>query len=588
MHEANSRGVRDTLVPARAARRSGTGSRRVSRIVRLLWWVWAATLCGLPVAPPSIAQSTRPASGLDQELAVTKRMLRAGQVEAALAKLAKLVEEHPTDMRVVRLYAGELRNEGRLVEVIPIYRRAAAGGGEEAGPILQELEGVLRELQRDAEAFDLCLQYQEKFGERGRWVQRELESLLLTGRLGNEAVEKIDAALRGRDAESPLHRLRFSALYFAGRKEEALSAAGALDQARQSRGAELYAYAVLLEERGELDDALLAVQASLLAGPDPALGQELLYKQAQLLRRLRRVDEALAVFDEISRQHADGPLVRNVLLEKAQILDVELHRKEDALVAYEDLLGRLTPVRTADDAQLVNRIQLSMADCHLLLGRPEKAGELYQRMADEATDPAVRVEALFQVAEMLFYQGKATEAETTYYKIVDEYKTSTWTNDALERILVIGENNDFGGVPLAALAQAIYYRRLGQIERALTIVGEAVDGFPDSEAVDNLLYERTSLHLAKGRPEEARAVATDLAARYPESVFAPRALAAVGDYYRDLTGGETIAEEIYTDLLLRFPKSIEAPHVRGRLDALLGKGTDSSSLDAGGSLAWFA
>ncbi|MCB9462253.1 MAG: tetratricopeptide repeat protein [Candidatus Eisenbacteria bacterium] len=532
------------------------------------------------------AQSDRAAvKQLEQEIAVAKRMLRSGQSSAALEKLRTLLDANPTDVRLLRLYSAQLRTEERLEEAIPYYQKAVKSS-EDAGPILQELEGIYRELRKDEEAFDACLEYQARFGERGRWVQRELESLILTGRLGDTAVEKIDEALKDRDAESPLHRLRLSALYFAGRKEEALQAVQKLDKDRKAGGAELYAYSTLLEERGDLDDSLGALQAALLANPNPALGQEMLYKQAQLLRRLRRVDDALVVFDQIVSANPQGALTRNILLEKAQILDVELHRKEDALTTYRELLSRVQPIKTADDAQLVNRIQLAMADCELLLGRPERAGELYQQMSENATDPGVRVESLFQVAEMLFYQGKATEAEETYYKIIDEYKTSTWTNDALDRILIIGENNDFGGVPLSALAQTMYYARLGQVDRALRIATDAIEGFPESEARDNLLYEKTALQLRLGNPIEARSTADQLAEQYPESAFAPRGLKIVADYYRELTGSEETAKAIYTDILLRFPKSIEIPEVRGHLNVLEGRGSDSSALEGGLAHSW--
>ena len=191
----------------------------------------AALLTALPGTLPvgtgastAEAQSTRQVSGLEQELGLAKRMLRSGQTEAAMEKLEGLMAEHPEDLRILRLYAGELRAQDRLAEAVPLYREAIEGS-EEAGPLMQELEAMLRELRRDEEAFDVCLEYQERFGERGRWVQRELESLLLTQRLGDAAVTKIEKALESRDAESPLHRLRLSALYFAGRKEESLAAA---------------------------------------------------------------------------------------------------------------------------------------------------------------------------------------------------------------------------------------------------------------------------------------------------------------------------------------------------------------------------
>ncbi len=513
---------------------------------------------------------------VNSTISKSKLLVRDGKTEAGLSLLEELNKKYPGDVRVLQVYSQLLRREGRLEEAVPLYRRAMENSPE-PGVLFQELEGIHRELRQDVEALELCLEYQERFGERGRWVSREIESLILTGRLGDTAVEKIEKALKSREKNSSLYRLRLSALYFAGRSDDALEAARKLDQDRKAQGAEVMAYAALLESKGELADVLPALDVALEMQPEVGLRLELLNRKAQTLRRLRNIDQALAVYDQIVAESPDGALSRKVLEDKAQILDKELKRKSEALEVYSELLTRVTPVKTAEDAKTANRLQLAMADCHLLLERPEKAGEIYQQMADDATDPGVRVEALFQVGEMLFYQGRSDEAEETYYRIVDEYRTSKWTNNALDRILVIGENGDYDGVPLSALAQSSYYRKLGKLERALALVSEAQDGFPDSEAVDNLLFEEASIYLGLGKPEQAHAVAKDLAERYPESTFAPRGLKIVADYYRKQAGGRALALEIYEDVLVRFPTSIETPEVRGRIDELNGRGPDSSS-----------
>src|SRR5690606_12273668 len=149
-------------------------------------------------------------------------------------------------------------------------------------------------------------------------------------------------------------------------------------------------------------------------------------------------DETLAAYDAVVSADPQNELADRALYDKAQLLQNELHRYADAHAVYETLLDRVTPIRTAEDLTTANEVHVEMANCDLQLGRLDEAAELFSRMAEQATDPAVRVEAVFLVAEMLFYQGRMQEAETKYYELVDAYPTASWVNDALDRILQIG------------------------------------------------------------------------------------------------------------------------------------------------------
>ena len=255
-------------------------------------------------------------------------------------------------------------------------------------------------------------------------------------------------------------------------------------------------------------------------------------------------------------------------MEKADILAHELNRKDDALSAFTAVLGTLDTDRSIKARRIGDEVRLAMADCQLALGRPADAGNLYSALADSSADPDVQVAALFQVGEMYFYQSRMTEAEGKYYELVDNYKASDWVNDALERILLIGSNNDFSGVPLAALAQAEYQRRIGQVRRGLDIVQEALDNYPESAAVDDLLLRKIEFSLVLADIDTAHATAEELAAAFPDSELAPRGFMRVAQHFATVPGAETEARGLLMEVLLRFPESIEAPEARAALEDL--------------------
>jgi len=562
------------------SKRSRSARPRSRNWILLSAFLGAAVL-GALLLPEAKAESKLEAkTKLEQaqrDMKVAERMIRTGQIDDGMEKMRSLVESFPKVPRFLQQYSSQLRRQDRLDEAIALYEERIKEKDVETF-LMQELEGMYRESSRLEDAFDLCLVYEARSNQRGHWVVKEIESILRTRELGVESVKKIEKVLEKRPANSRLHRVRLTALYFAGEGEQALVEAEKLDQKRKADGGELFAYAMMIEQHGGLEDAVAALELLVASAPGEPLREQVFLKRAKLLRKLRRLDETLLAYDEFLVAYPNAKSALSVLRTRASILDKEQGRTKEALSAYERVLAAVTPIKGPEDIKIANQTQLAMANCHLLLGSPEKAGELYQTMADEATDPSVRVEAIFQVAEMLYFQGMTDDAETKYYEIVDNFPTSTWVNDALDRILLIGENSDMDGIPLAALAQAEFQQKMGRIQKGLALLAEAEESFPQSEAVDNLMFSEIDLRLTVGEIDEAAVTADSLAARYPESVLAPRGLKRIADYYAESTGGKPMAKKIYTDILLRFPDALEIPEVRSQLQSLEGRGSDSSAL----------
>lgn len=555
----------------------------------------------------------------DLGLAEVRGLLRLGKTEEALAKLRAMNEANPGDPKVTLLLGRQLAEMDKPDEAVALYRktidvraterpagdskagdpRAAdptwakangvtGGAASELAPIFIDLQRLHRELGDWDQALAVCLEYQTRFGGRdgaraAGWVSEEVESLIRSDRLGPKAVETIGRAVEQSPKDEGLARLYIQALYHTDRSVEALEAARGLDARLGAHGAVLMQQAMMAIEENAFEHAIAAIDLALAADPKASLKADALHQKARSLRKLRRLDESLLAYDALLAESRTSRLGRAAGLEKAQILAQELNRKEDALVAYRELLSALGSKPKGDDREVAGEVQLAMAECALALGRPEEAGAIYAALADSAAGSPGRARALFESAEMLFFQGKMKEAETTYYQLTDDYPSDAFVNDALERILVIGENGDQGGAPLAALSQAVYQRRLGRADRALQLVSDAISAHPGSRAQDDLRFLQVRLLLDLQQEEPAQMAADALATGFRDSPLASRGLVEVAQRLAERPEGRRMAEKLYERVLLQFPECIEGSAVRAALRDLKSKLRESSDALAPGS-----
>lgn len=528
---------------------------------------------GRPDAGRPDSLAARAQDPIEGGLNEARGLFRLGRMDEAAAKLRLLFREHPDDARVYRALGAILEASQKKDEAMAVYREAASSP-RDPGPALVEMERLYRESESWQKALEVCLEYRARMGEQGAdWVADEIESLIRSDRVGETAMQTLEAAVERNEKDSRLRELWISGLLHQGKTEKALEEAAVLDKNQKANGSLLFRYARLAEEKRRYAAALAGYDKVLERNPPGALKPEVLYRRAQVLRRLGRLDECLSALQ--ASAEAGGPLAEQARRDQASILADELHRPEDALAVYEKSLAEAEKGRGGAGA--ADQIRLAMAECHLRLGRPAEASRLFEELAEKAADADVRAQAQFEVGEMCFYQGKLKEADEAFYKLVDTYPQVSWVNDALARILLLGENSDEGGVPVTALAQSEYQRRLGQIEKGLKMVDDALGQYPESRAADDLLLQRSKLLIALGRVEEARAAADTLSSRFPESPQAPRAYLALAAGLSGTPAGDTEAQAVYLDILMRYPDSLEAQEARASLQRLKERGRDSSS-----------
>lgn len=498
-------------------------------------------------------------------LAEVRGMLRLNQIEPAMVKLRALQEAHPENARVLLFLGSRLAELGKLDEAMQLYLTNLPKVPE-PGPVYVDLERLYRQAGDWDRALEVCLEYQTKLGDRGHWVENEIESLIRADKLGRAAIEKLEPAVRARPEDTNLQRVWVLALFSSGQTTRALQEAQASDRTREGRGDAVWRYAQMALEKGASQEAVQAIDLVLASNPPAQRRDEAMYLKAQSLRKLQQLDASLQAYDALLAASPGGKFARSARIEKAQILANELHRSEDAMAAYQDILQNLNRDRK-EDARLAESLRLEMADAEIRREHPEQAAAIYTELADSLAPsaPEVQARALYELGEIQFYQGKLKESETTFYRLIDRHPKERWVNDALERILQIGENKDAGGAPLQALAQASYLRRLGQREKAASVVSMALEAHGDSRAADDLWLLRVRLLLDLGRATDAAAAADTLASTHPESPLSPRALLAVASVYAGDPRTEAAAQPLFERIMLEFPTSIEAPAARAAL-----------------------
>jgi len=139
----------------------------------------------------------------------------------------------------------------------------------------------------------------------------------------------------------------------------------------------------------------------------------------------------------------------------------DLHDVQGGAAAYQELVRSFDGVSGKDRGRLLGQALVALSDCELQMGRYEEAAEVLKRVEKEAPDATSREEAAFQQAEILFYAGQTDTAQAAYSRVVQDFIGGVRVNDALDRILTLTRAADAGAVPLAALGQIAYQKRIG-------------------------------------------------------------------------------------------------------------------------------
>lgn len=434
---------------------------------------------------------------------LVRAYLAQGEAEAAAGELARLRAAGSDSGRAFLALlplAGEARDPQPAYEAMaaaasgypadPSGAYAEASLALRAGLVAQAKSAAERALALDPDWLEAALLYARVLATAGEvdaalgWLdthpaagEREMRleraAILINADRGDEARSLLEALLEESPADPEALRALGYLEFHAGRAEEAERAFMALLAHGQHTNDALFYLGGLKEQQGDIEGAarfysrvdggehLLTAQVrlallmfrmgrpelalqhlELFARRNPDTAAELGVARAELLSRLGRPEEAVAVYDELLAAAPDDVSLRYT----RGLLLVELGRVDGALADFAHIVS-LRP----EDPTALNALGYTLAD---LTDRHEEAYGLIRRaLLAEPDSPAI----LDSMGWVLYRLGRAREA-VPY----------------LERALELQRDPEIA----AHLGEVLW--SLGQPERARAVWGEALAEFPDN------------------------------------------------------------------------------------------------------------
>lgn len=490
-------------------------------------------------------------------------LLRQQQAEAAIGLLEPLRGEHPRDMRLIFTLARAYQAAGRARQGIDLLREAVTdAAGQDIGLWIE----LSRALEGDGEPEEAVRALLAGLRAHPEWSSEMVDRLeLMAGdslsgpsvlRTLSEAAASPEAPLAWAEVLGHLHAAR-------GESEQALRHLMRVERGKRSDGRIVLRLAKTLARSDRPELAVAAYDSVLALRPADGTAEECLFEKAELLERWGRTAEAASALLALEERFPRGVLAPRAALKRAGLL-LATGDPAGARALYEDLLARSERETRRDLRVMRDEIRLALAECALHQGEFAAAGETLADLAREAARAEIREQATFERAEALFYQGQAAEAEAAYYEVVDQFPSGRWVNDALARVLLLGEH---GAEPaaLAAYSQVAYQRRIGARDRALELCREGLAQWAAAPLGAALGLEEVRLLAQASLWTEADQALARLLVLHPRARWTAQALLLLGETGLAIPERAALARGYLERLVLDQPDVHEARLARGLL-----------------------
>lgn len=278
------------------------------------------------------------------------------------------------------------------------------------------------------------------------------------------------------------------------------------------------------------------------------------HKLAKLYTDTEQWDEAVQTLTELKNNNS-ATYDSQMLLARIQLYGQ--HDPKAAQITLQPLL-----MQRLVYSQL-SEVNLLLGECHLLLKRWTLARQVLEPIAFSGSKLSASAQKL--IGDSYFFATEFDNALTEYHKVINVSKSDDLTNDALERIVLIQDNNDYLSIPLTDYVNALQLFLSGEIESAITQCEDTISVHPKSMIVDDIWMLLGSIYRSQNAIGDALHSYRQIVSQ--ESPLAADALTQIAEIYRKKRD-YTNAHDTYTTLLTTYPENSIVPHVRQQLDEL--------------------
>ena len=277
-------------------------------------------------------------------------------------------------------------------------------------------------------------------------------------------------------------------------------------------------------------------------------------KLALFYQKMEKWEDAVVLLKELVKNRQAS--IQNRLL----LGQLQLHGTREpkaAQMTFQPLLTQRLVTRQLTEAQL------GLGECHILLKRYTLAREVFEPIANRTNRYQATARKL--IGDSYFFAADFDQALKEYNQVIQISKSDQLTNDALEKIVLIQNHQDYLKIPLTDYAAALQLYLSGKTEAALQQCDGVLELYPQANIIDDIWFLMGNIYRESAKNTEAINAYQQVITR--ESPIAAKALVNIAEIYRQQDDFEN-ATATYTTLITDYPESVIVVHARQQLDEI--------------------
>jgi len=529
------------------------------------------------------AQTNRggnPPSAVETKLRDARRLQQEGKSAEIIPQLEEMLRDRPGDLRIIYVLCPAYISVGNYERAAEIYQAEVTRSGGRDLELWIRLADVQRQARLGEELINTLLSALKK---KPAWLTNlsDLVEIAVTDTtIGEAALEQLRKRTREPEAPPVWREVLAHASLMTGDFTEAISTLMVLERERKSSGNLLLHQGKVLASRGYSEVALAVFDSVMVISKANAIREQALYEKAQVYERLAQFEQAAETYRNQVQQYPKGLFAVRADFKRANLLKSALDDLPGSREVYESILTRTSPTKKNQRylkalGDIREATQLALGECALYSQDFDDAESTYVSIEREAKADKTREQAAFERAETLFYQGRFADAEESFYLLTDHYPNGEWVNNALDRVLLIGEYVSQAPHSLKDYARVQLFNRIGAPDSALAICQSALADTMRTFMGDYLAAELVHLYGEAGNWNDADTLVTWLVERYPASRLVPSCLLWMAEQAEADPMRYEKSAEFYEETITRYPASLAARRARVRLRAMLAKDKNS-------------
>ena len=277
-------------------------------------------------------------------------------------------------------------------------------------------------------------------------------------------------------------------------------------------------------------------------------------KLALFYQKMEKWEEAVALLKELVKNR-QASIQNRILLGQLQLHGTR--EPKAAQMTFQPLLTQRLVTRQLMEAQL------GLGECHILLKRYTLAREVLEPIANRTNRYQATARKL--MGDSYFFAADFDQALKAYNQVIQISKSDQLTNDALAKIVLIQNHQDYLKIPLTDYAATLQLYLSGKTEDALQQCAGILELYPQSNIVDDIWFLMGNIYREAAKDTEAINAYQQVIAR--ESPIAAKAFVNIAEIYRQQGDFEN-ATATYTTLITDYPENVIVVHARQQLDKI--------------------